>query len=394
MNKTTRLAIGCVFVVALCTAFCAKAQDTGRQTPRVAILAPLYLDSAFKGDAYKLGNTSIPKYFLPGLDFYNGVMLAADSLQKEHQSLNVTVYDTKKAGETINSLLAGMEQQHYQLVIAAISNNAEQKALSEFAFKNNVPVLSATYPNDAGLSGNPFFIMLNSSLRTHVEALHKYIQKNYAGSKMIYLTRKGPLEDKIKGFFTAKDSTYPHISYKVTELTDNFTPAQLLPLLDSTRQNVLICGSLNEAFGASMLSALCGTSSYKTTVIGMPTWDGMKGVDNDNCKQLEIVYSTPYNYSRSDKTGASLVKQYRAKFVNRPSDMVFKGFESMYHFSRLLLANSGDFINHLSDTTAHIANSFLIEPTRLSSTSFVPDYLENKKLYFVKIQGGVVKKVE
>jgi hypothetical protein len=127
----------------------------------------------------------------------------------------------------------------------------------------------------------------------------------------------------------------------------------------------------------------------------MPTWDGMREVTSDNysSKNLEIVYSTPYNYSRTDKTGGSLVKQYRAKYMGRPSDMAFKGFESMYHFSKLMLQYRNNFINNISDTTYKIANQFSFEPVRLTNTSFVPDYLENKKLYFVKMQGGTVKSV-
>ena len=46
-----------------------RAQQDSSGTFRVAVLAPLYLDSAFESFNYKLGNTNIPKLFLPGLDF-------------------------------------------------------------------------------------------------------------------------------------------------------------------------------------------------------------------------------------------------------------------------------------------------------------------------------------
>ncbi|HEX6915966.1 MAG TPA: hypothetical protein VF145_12035, partial [Chitinophagaceae bacterium] len=54
----------------------AQLTDSIRPTVKVAVLIPLYLDSAFHGTTYKLGNSNIPKYILPGLDFYNGVMMA------------------------------------------------------------------------------------------------------------------------------------------------------------------------------------------------------------------------------------------------------------------------------------------------------------------------------
>ncbi|MFX7763894.1 hypothetical protein ABTK05_19745, partial [Acinetobacter baumannii] len=59
------------------------------------VFAPVYLDSAFDGNTYKLGNTNLPRHILPGLDFYNGIMLAVDSLNKENQPLDIYFYDTK-----------------------------------------------------------------------------------------------------------------------------------------------------------------------------------------------------------------------------------------------------------------------------------------------------------
>jgi hypothetical protein len=324
-------------------------------------------------------------------------MLAVDSLQKEKAGIEVWVYDTKKLGQSVQAMISGMENLNFSLVVASFNNTTEQKLLSEFSFRKNIPVISATYPNDIGLAANPFFIMVNSTLKTHVEALYKFARRNYAmvGTRTLFVTKAGTLESKIKGYFSAMDTASGRLSYRVINLTDNFTEDNLLPFMDSTHQNVVICGSLSETFGGNLIKILNHATSYKTVAIGMPTWDGMREVtsDNYNSKNLEIVYSTPYNYSRTDKTGGSLVKQYRAKYMGRPSDMAFKGFESMYHFSKLMLQYRSNFINNISDTTYKIANQFSFEPVRLTSTSFVPDYLENKKLYFVKMQGGTIKSV-
>jgi len=46
------------------------------------VFAPIYIDSAFDDANYKLG-TGIAKNILPGLDFYNGAMMAIDSLNAE-----------------------------------------------------------------------------------------------------------------------------------------------------------------------------------------------------------------------------------------------------------------------------------------------------------------------
>jgi hypothetical protein len=44
---------------------------------------------------YKLGKANLPRYILPGLDFYNGMMMAVDSLNKEQAPVEVLFYDSK-----------------------------------------------------------------------------------------------------------------------------------------------------------------------------------------------------------------------------------------------------------------------------------------------------------
>ena len=44
-------------------------------------------------------------------------------------------------------------------------------------------------------------MMINSTLKTHIEAIYKYVQQNYPLGKIIYVTRSGTLEDKIQSMF-------------------------------------------------------------------------------------------------------------------------------------------------------------------------------------------------
>src|SRR5688572_26892480 len=54
---------------------------------KIAIFAPLYLDSAFDGNnEYRYAKNSFPKFINPGLEFYEGAQLALDSLNKEGAS--------------------------------------------------------------------------------------------------------------------------------------------------------------------------------------------------------------------------------------------------------------------------------------------------------------------
>lgn len=372
----------------------ASAADTTRSPVRIAILAPLYLDSAFNGYEYNLTNTKIPQFFLSGLEFYNGVKMAIDSLQKENANIEVWVYDTHKQGQSIQQLTNEMQPLNFSLIIASLTSLTEQKYISDFSGRNSIPVISATFPTDGYLNYNPFFIMLNPTWKTHIDAIYDYLSKNYKGQKIIYLTKNGSLEQKITEEFNllnAKSS----LNFSTIILSDNFSDADVLTQLDSTRQNILVCGSLNENFGRSLIKTLNDNGdSYSTIIAGMPTWNGMNETSGSSADKIQILVSTPYDYLRTTTTLNNLSAEYKANFYARPSDMVFKGYESMYHFTKLILKYPDNFINNVSDTSYTVFSNYNFQPVRLSKTSFVPDYLENKKVYFKKIVSGKIQSIQ
>ncbi len=371
-----------------------SAADTTGSPVRIAVLAPLYLDSAFNGYQYNLSNTKIPQYFLSGLEFYNGVMMAIDTLQKQNANIEVWIYDTRKQNESIQQLTNEMQSLGFSMILASLSSSSEQKYISDFSCRNSIPVISATYPTDAYLNYNPFFIMLNPTWKTHIDAIYTYLAKNYKGNKIIYFTKHGSLEDKISEEFKQQNLNHS-LNFSNIILNDDFSDADILSHLDSTRQNIVVCGSLNESFGKELIKALNNNGdSYSTIVTGMPTWNGMSETSGSSSDKIEILISTPYNYLRTTTALNNLSEDYKTNYYTRPSDMVFKGYESMYHFTKLLLKYPDNFINNVSDSSFEISDKYNFKPIRLSQTSFVPDYLENKKLYFIKIVNGKIQSIQ
>jgi hypothetical protein len=120
-----------IFLPLLLTTACiiTKAADTTQLPVRIAVVLPLNLDSAFKGYEYNLSNTKISQYFLSGLEFYNGVMMAIDSLQKENANVEVWIYDMHKQNQSLQQLTNEMQALNFSLVIASVTTSSEQKTL-------------------------------------------------------------------------------------------------------------------------------------------------------------------------------------------------------------------------------------------------------------------------
>jgi len=177
----------CLLLIACCllSTLSIAQSDTVIVKHKIAIFAPLYLDSAFdQSNDYKYAKNVFPKFINPGLEFFEGAQLALDSLNKEGSELEIFIYDTRSTTETIEQQLAKPELANVELIIAHCSNN-EVRLLSETAFKRQIPIINATVPNDAGTTGNPFFILLNPTLRTQCEGVYRYVKKYFSVNPIV-----------------------------------------------------------------------------------------------------------------------------------------------------------------------------------------------------------------
>jgi hypothetical protein len=361
---------------------------------RIGIFAPLYLDSAFDGDAYRYTKNVFPKFINPGLEFYEGAQLALDSLNEEGVPLEVFVYDTRSASLSLAEQLSNSALDSVELIIANCSAN-EIKQFADEGLKRNIPVINANLPNDGGVTGNPFFIVLNSTLKTQCEGIYRHLQKYYSLDKVVMFRRKGILEDRIKTYFEdySKSTASVPLKIKYVDLSDSFTVSQLKAQLDSNSQTICVAGSLDENFGKRLVEQLASISKqYPLKVMGMPTWDNIN-FTRPELKTVEIIYSIPFYNAKSDKVSLSITNYFTTKMYARPTDMVYRGYEVTWRYAKLLQQYGSDVSSNLGSKQYKVFTDFDIQPV-LSKQNMALDYFENKRLYFIKWLNGAITGVQ
>jgi hypothetical protein len=374
---------------------CTFAQDSIQaKRYRIALFSPLYLDSAFDDNLNYRQGKNFPKYFNPGLEFYEGAQLAIDSLEKEGIHLDIHVFDSRSSTSGISAVIRNNGLDSMDMVIGHVNAN-EAKMLANAVANKNIPFINATYPNDAGVSNNPNFVILNSTLFTHCAAMYRFIQKNHALSPVVLFRKKGVQEDKLKNYFEEISRTTASVPLKIKYVTldGNFTEADLKKHLTDEGTTVAIAGSLDVNFGehlTQMLSALY--DNYPSVLFGMPTWWDVANFSKPEYKNVEVLYSTPFYVSPDNKLSVIIQQIFKSKYYSRPTDMVYRGYETLYHFAHLLALNDSNLVSSLSDKRSLVFTEFDIQPVLNPKTTTL-DYFENKKIYFIKKVDGVVTAV-
>jgi len=368
----------------------AQIQSVPKQ--KIAVFAPLYLDSAFDKENNYRYDKSFPKFINPGIEFYEGMQLAFDSLNKEKAQLEIFIFDIRSVAKNLEQQLREMDSVG---LIIAYASTQENWLLADVAKTRNIPYINSNLPNDGSITGNPYFILLNSTLKTHVEGIYRFLQKYYSINPIVLFKKKGMMENMINGYITdmGKSTSVP-LKIKVVELTDSFTVNQITTHLDSNKHFVCISGTLEDNFNRRLATQLSSISpAYQTTMIGMPTLETIsKDFDHAEFKGPEYIYSTPFYFPKTDKTINSINNYFSVKMYARPSDMVMRGYETAFRFSRLLLKYTSDLSSNLSSKEFKIFHEMDIQPV-MNKQSNALDYYENKRLYFIKWQDGVIKSV-
>lgn len=360
---------------------------------QVAVFTPLFLDSAFDASIDYTYGTSFPKFINPGLEFYEGIELAADSLSKIGVQLDVRVYDTRSERSSVSKIIGSKEFETFDLILGHV-NGTEARLLASAASKNTVPFINVNYPNDAGIQNNPYYVILNSTLTTQLQSLYKLLQRNFALADIIYIRTKSTSDERLLTNFKEieKNTSGVPIKFKYLTIEGDYIGSQLEKYLDSNKNNVFVVGNLDVNFGNKLIQNLSDFGeSYNTTVIGMPTWDNIQFAKNAH-ENIEVVYGTPFYIDPVDSLAVRIHDDFKEKFYSRPSDMVYRGFETLLHFTRLLQQHGSNIASSIGEKKYSVFTDFNIQPV-LDKKTMTLNYFENQKIYFIRRTGKEIKGV-
>lgn len=395
MHKKSILTI--IFLLFFFTSVRVNAQNDSLQKGpvyKVGIFAPLYLDSVFNNSTFKY-RQAVPRFIMPAVDFVQGALIALDSLQAGDDFIEASIYDTKSYNENIDDLIRNKKLDSLQLIIGSVRDE-DFTQLAAFALQKNIPFISATYPNVAGITENPFLVVMNSTLKSHCDAIYSYILQNH-GSDKIYLCRqKGKQEDMVAAYFKMRNEQdgVPLLPIQVLNMDEKIYAAFLKSKLDSNSNNIIIGGSLDETFAGNMAKASFDLNkTYNITLIGMPNWDGFSAFYNKKALTgFPVYFTTPFYTEKTDDFSKSLSTAYYNKYRGKPSDMAYKGYESVYLFTRLLAKYPDSFMSHISDKNTKVFCEYNFMPVKQHDKAASTDYFENKHLYLIKIINGNISR--
>jgi hypothetical protein len=342
----------------------------------------LYLNNLIKDDK-PIFKGKIPDKAVTGIDFYEGVKLAADTLNRIGYGMDVYVHDVTDSAKSIRKLIAKHTFDSTDLFIGALPSN-ELPELAAFAKKNNINFVSALSPYADGIRDNPYFILMQPELESHCDWIMKKVERKYSGkNKFLFYRTSVKAGEDVYNYFAADAG-----NLKKVLCNDIPSKRELKPLFDSNTVNVIVMGIMNTSFAEKMLTYL-NTSfpNYKFEVYGMPSWKNMSSLKKtDAYPNITVFVSEPFYFDLSTPAGQAIAGMYKKEAGGKPGEMVFRGYETMYWYAYLLKKYGTIFNTKFDDNGIVPFTRFEVKPLVNKNGDFM--YYENNHMDLFRYQGG------
>ncbi|HQW46701.1 MAG: ABC transporter substrate-binding protein [Bacteroidetes bacterium] len=352
---------------------------------KIAVLTPLYLDSV---DLEK-NLTRIPKFMMPGIDFYQGVSIAADTLKNQGVKFDLYIYDSKSDYLNVKNLIASDKLDSMDLIIGNASVS-DLGLLADFAKSKKINFVSAVSPSDANQSDNPYFTILQPRLISHIEKMHYSINRKYADNNVIFINKKsGGASNAINYFKNDVVNPLPGRFSEYEMTGDDLSIEDIILKIDSNYNTCIVLGILDAGIAYKTLKKLNTIAKrFHIKVYCMPTAEAIKSLGKvDEFPDMPVFYTTSYIIDKITPSSMYIGREYKKRMGTAPTDIVFKGFESLYFFAKLLNRYGVPFNDHISDNAYTFITPYKIMPVRENKTL---NFFENKFLYLVRYENGVV----
>ena len=210
------------------------------------------------------------------IEYYEGMLLAVDSLQNQGLSLDLSVYDTGEGTSRIREILTGETLPNADLIIGAVQND-QIKMIADFAKEHHIKyVIPFTSKNDDVLSNN-FVFQVNTPHSYLYSKAAERGRKLFANDHIIFVNIHDKEEKKpfIKAFQEElKDHQVPfkEIEYNGETFAQDL---ESLYMADQVRNVIIPTSSSLEALQKikTPLRMLAETKTdYSISLFGYPEW--------------------------------------------------------------------------------------------------------------------------
>ena len=365
-------------------AHCQPDPSAARQKYDVALLLPLYLQANDSINRIRLNRDDLlnDSLFMAGvadpnnlpfdtivsrkdplvyprsenfIHFYEGVLLALDSLKRAGMNVELHVFDTNQQQAVINKLVHLDVFREIDLIIGPVYPEL-QAPVASFAAKNRIPMVSPLSSAGNFEESNPWYFKVNPTKEYLLNETAGFIGEEYFNQNMVVLQMgnyrhlpEAKLVELSREKFLA--AGYGDAAKDIRFHEYNFSAggaSGLSNILSKTRQNIIIIPSDTEAQVSVAMSNLNSLSEkYPITLVGLSNFQRYRSIQPEYFHHVNMQLLSPYFTDYRSRLTNSFIRKFRDNFAAEPNQFSFQGYDVAFYFMSALFEHGKDFVDCL-----------------------------------------------
>lgn len=322
------------------------------------------------------------------VEYYEGFLLAVDSLKRQGISLDIYTYDTEGSKAVMASILNKPEMKRMNVIFGPVVP-ANIPPVTDFAKKNDIRLVIPFEPKVDQVFNTPEIYQVNTPQSYLYPEVYEHFIRKFNRYRVIFLDPANG--DKEKADFISglkNELRNNHITFEQIELGGDIDPDKVIAAMDTTKQNIFIPTSGRGSALTRLLPHLTLVRKehpgFDMHLFGYPEWQTYTQEHLASFYELDTYfYSSFYTnnlFPEAVKFTQDYRKWYSKDMMNSYPKYGMLGFDTGYFFLKGL-AEEGEKLEDNLDKmkVTPIQTGFKFE--RVSNWGgFI-----NKKVFFVHI---------
>lgn len=308
----------------------ANSKEEGQQIEQIkaALILPFMLGDSITNDQMKM------------VEFYEGLLLALDSLKKQGVSVDMHIYDSGDKEESIIPILSRPEMRKMNLIIGPVHDKHIAEAAA-FADTTGIRVVVPFARQIDEVFTNPYIYQVNTPQSYFYSEVYERFFMQFPHPNVIFFESPEEKDDDlISGF--KRELSYRGTPYTIL-LADTATNKDtILTHMDLERQNILMMtseksGSLNNMIPIfQLLVRDTASTKYDIHLFGYPQYQVYTNNHLASFYEIDTYFYSSFYTNNLLPEAKAFHQKYRRTYskeiVNRYPKYAILGFDIAYYF--------------------------------------------------------------
>lgn len=334
---------------------------------------------------FNVDGTGNPDEQLRMVEYYEGFLMAVDSLKERGVSLDLYTYDSGKTAASVSQVLNKPEMKSMDIIFGPA--HADQvKPMADFAKKNNIRLVVPFTSKGDDVFDNPSVYQINTPQSYLYSEVYEHYLRKFPNAHVIFLdaeTGHNDKDDFIKGL--KEELKNKQITFKELK-GESINPEGMKLVVDSLRENVIIPTSGKNVALIKILPQMIVTArehpNYDMKLFGYPEWQTYTHDHLSSFFELDTYFYSSFYTNNLFPAAIQFTQSYRRWFskdmANTYPRYGMLGFDTAFFFLQGLHKYGSNFEDNM--------NNMMVTPIQ---TGFKFDRVNNwggfinRKVFFV-----------